>query len=137
MSLVIVVSCRLSVRCGAARGLPQLRGRNALPAKGKIGGTVRRQMFDPLFRLDQGWPMTGQNPPHDRMRTIQLVEPFLTPAVEALVDGLPDETLERLDAFPYRQIDRHLRVGERPEIRGVAAVVLEPPDKTSAALGEA
>ena len=102
-----------------------------------VARTVRREIFEPLFRLVHRRQMTGRNPPHDEMRSFHLVEPFLAAAVEALVHGLPHVALKRFDAFPHRQIDRHLRIGERPKIGGVAAVVLQPPDKPLAALGQA
>src|SRR5580698_8325619 len=124
MSLVILVSRRLSIGC-ASRRLPQLRGRHALPAEGLVARPVRRKMFEALFRFVQVRLMPGRDPPHDEMRSFHLIEPIRTPSVEALVNGLPDETLKGLDAFPHRQIDRHLRIGERPEIGGVAAVVFQ------------
>src|ERR1700722_7948158 len=140
MSLVMSVSC--SVSCGspvrrcASRGLPQLRGRNALPAERAVARTVSRQIFEPLLRFVEGRQMARRNPPHHGMRSFVFTEPFLASAIKALVHGLINETFERFGAFPYRQIDRHLRIGKRPEIGGVAAVVLQTPDKTLAALGE-
>src|SRR5580704_4817602 len=67
-SLVILLSRRLSI-WRAARRLPQLRGRDALPAERMIARPVRREIFEPLLRFVQTGPMPDGNPPHDEMRS--------------------------------------------------------------------
>src|ERR1700686_745523 len=99
MSLVIFL-CRLPVRPAASRRLPQLCSRHAFPTERMVGRTVRREIFNPLLRLDHRRPMTDRNPPHHGAPSLELVEPFLTPAIETLVHGLPNETLQRFDALP-------------------------------------
>src|SRR5580692_12802884 len=81
-SLVIFFSCRLSVRRAAARRLPQLRRRHALPAERMVGRTMRREMFQSLFRLGQRRPMPCRHPPHHQMGPLDLLKPLRPAAVE-------------------------------------------------------
>ena len=55
------------------------------------------------FAFLDGRPVAGRYPPHHEVRLPHLVEPFGAPAIKALVNGLPDETLERFDALPDRK----------------------------------
>src|SRR5262249_35857890 len=78
-----------------------------------------------------------RHPPHHEVRPLELLEPFVPSAVEALVHGLPDVFLECLDTFPDRHVDGDARiVGVWPRIRRIAAVVLVAPDETRATLGK-
>src|SRR6516164_2995535 len=65
-----------------------------------------------------------------------MIEPIGAAAIEALVDGLPDKALERLDALPDREIDDDTRVRIGSCIGGVAAVVDVAPDESDAAFGD-
>src|SRR5271154_5644684 len=93
-------------------------------------------MIEPPRRLVQIWNMPGRYRPHDEMRRRRLFEPFTLAVVELLVDRHPDKALQRLDALPHRQVDRHGRVARRTDGSRIVAVVLEPPHESLAALGE-
>src|SRR6476646_7477145 len=58
-------------------------------------------------------------------------------AIEALMDCPPDKALKCIDAFPHRKIDYYTRVGIRPRVSGVAALVDIAPDEPGAAFGNA
>ena len=92
-------------------------------------------MFEPGDRLLDGGPVPGRDPPHDEIGPVQVLEPFGPPAVETLVHGLPDIFFQCFDALPDRHVHGHARIGERPNVRCVAGLVLEPPNETLAALG--
>src|SRR5437763_4649761 len=83
-------------------------------------------------------PMSRRHPPHDEVALVHALEPFMALAIKAFVPRLPYEALERLDAVPYREVDRHARIAvERTRVDGASAVVLVAPDKSWAALGQA
>src|SRR5262249_40779859 len=71
-----------------------------------------------------GWPL-------------EMLKPIGAAAIEALMDCLPDKALKCLDALPNREIDDDARVGIRPRVRGVAALVYIAPDEPGAAFGNA
>src|SRR5262249_59056170 len=108
----------------AARRLPQLRRRQALPAEGMLAGPVLLQVPQPLDCLLYRRPMSGRHPPHDEIALIHPLEPLVAAAIEAFVHGLPHEALKRFGAVPYRKVDRHARVaGERAGLDSASAVV--------------
>ena len=57
-------------------------------------------------------PMSDRHPPQHDGRSFKTLKPIGAAAIEALVDRLPHETFERLDALPDRHVDQHVRVGE-------------------------
>src|SRR5262249_22922676 len=117
---------------------PYSRPRQAFPAEGVLARPVLLQMLQPLDCLLHHRSMSGRHPPHHEIALVHALEPLVAAAVEAFVHRLPDEPLERLDAVPYRQVDRHARIaGERAGVDGASAVVLIAPDKSWAALGQA
>src|SRR4029450_744327 len=98
----------------APRRFPQLRRRQAFPAEGVVARPLLLQMPQPLDRLLSRWPMAGWHPPHHEIALVHSLEPLMTAAIEAFVHRLPNKPLERLDAVPCRQVDRHAWVaGER------------------------
>src|SRR5262249_11622329 len=127
MSLVIPFSFDPSC---APRRLPELRGRQALPAEGVVARAVAPQVLEPLDRFPHRWCVPNRHPPHHEVGAVELLEPLVATAVEALVYRLPDVSLERLDGRPDRHVDRHpriVRIG--PIVGGVAARILQPPDE--------
>src|SRR5262245_12113150 len=72
--------------------------------------------------------MTGPDPPQDQ-RGLDRSEPFLSPSVEALMQGLPDETLQRLHIFPDRQVWQDCRVVIDAHVHGMPALILQAPDE--------
>src|SRR5690348_2314155 len=98
---------------------------------------MRFEMIEPRNRLFDARPMTDGHPPHREIRPVEMLEPFGAAAVEALVNGLIDKTLQRLDALPDRQINGDARIGIRPRAGRVAAVVDATPDKAGRAFGQA
>src|SRR5437764_8314575 len=94
-------------------------------------------MFDARDRLLDARPMAGRHPPqHDRW-PFKMFEPIGAAAIEALVYGLPDKALKCIDALPNRKIDDDARVGVRPRVSSVTALVDVAPDKPGAAFGNA
>src|SRR5580693_6999130 len=81
--------------------------------------------------------MAGRHPPQHVRRPFKMLEPFGAPAIETLVNCLPDKALKRLDALPHRKIDDDTRVGIRPRVGGATARVGIAPDESGAALGNA
>src|ERR1700730_18338180 len=122
---------------GTSGGFPQLRRRDALPTERVVRGAMDREVFQALFRLFHRGYVAGVDPPHRDVRALHLGEPLLTLAVEALVHGLPHKALERLDAFPHRQVHGHVRIRERPDGGRVVALVLEAPHEPGRTLGDA
>src|SRR5690348_107230 len=82
-------------------------------------------------------PMADRNPPQHDGRPFKMLKPLGAVAIEPLVDRLPDKTLKSVEAFPNGKIDDDPRVGIRPRVRGVAALVDIAPDESGAALGNA
>ena len=80
---------------------------SAVPAERVLARTVLLQMLKPLDRLRDGRPMSGRHPPHHEIALVHRLEPFVAAAVEALVHGLPDVLLERLDVLPDRHVHGH------------------------------
>src|SRR5436190_10216537 len=116
-------------RSRASAGLPRLRGRQALPAEGNITRAILPEALQPLDGLLHRGLVTRRHPPHHEIGPIHLVEPLVPTAVEALVHGLPDVALERLNALPHRDIQDDPRIVERMDAGCVAAVVLQTPDE--------
>src|SRR5215471_3794364 len=134
MSLVISsVPCRPP--SGAARRPPQLCSGSVLPAERMLARPMQLEMFKPFDRFPNAGPMACRHPPHHQVRAVELLEPFLTAAIETLVHRLPDVALERLDAVPHRHVQQQARVVERMDARRGAACLLQPPDEAGAALG--
>src|SRR6185312_1488538 len=92
-------------------------------------------MIQPLAGLFQGRDMARLDPPHHEMRCRGLFEILALASVNLRVGGLPDEFLQRLHALPHGEIDRHGGIAHPGYVGGVAAVVLQPPDKTRHAFG--
>src|SRR5215510_5484256 len=124
MSLVIRPSFAQS---RTSRRFPYLRGRKAFPPEGEFARPVVLEMPQPLDCLLDGWPVTRRHPPHHEVRPLEPIEPFVPPAVEALVHGLPDVALERVHAFPQGDIEDDARIIEGLNAGGVAAFAFEPP----------
>src|SRR5690348_16811222 len=82
-------------------------------------------------------PMADRNPPQHDGRPFKMLKPLGAVAIEPLVDRLPDKTLKSVEAFPNGKIDDDTRVGIRPRVGGVAALVDIAPDESGAALGNA
>src|SRR5262249_4022951 len=137
-TISLVMPPRSSLRAsGAPRRLPQPRRRQAFPAGGVLARPVLPQMVKPLNSLLHCGPVSGRYPPHHKVALVHPLKPFVAPAIEALMQGLPNEPLERLHAVPYRQVDRHARVfGKRARFDRASAVVLVAPNKSRAALGQ-
>jgi len=95
------------------------------------------EMFEARDCFLDARSVPGRYPPHHKIWAIEVFEPFRTTAVEPFMDRLIDEALERLDAFPNRQVDRDTGIGIRPRARRVAAFVNVTPDEARRALGEA
>src|SRR5690349_23855749 len=95
------------------------------------------QMFESRGSLCDIGPMAGRHPPQHHRRPFKPLEPIGAAAIELLMDRLPDKALKRLDAFPNGKIDDDKRVGIRPRVGGVTALVDVTPDETSAAFGDA
>src|SRR5271169_2346640 len=115
---------------------PQLDVRQMTPPERNIAVAVSRQAFEPDLRLGKVRDMPDRDRPHDEMRSGELLEPGAFAIIELLVNRRPDKLLERLDAFPDRHVDQHVRIVERPKRGRIVALVLEPPDESGAALGE-
>src|SRR6266545_3610019 len=127
MSLVMPFS--LDPSC-ASRRLPELRRRQAFPTEGVVAWPVAPQVLQPLDCLLHRWNVARRYPPHHEVAPLDLLEPFLTTAVEALVHGLPDVALERLDVRPHRHVDGHTGIVRIGAIVGrIAARILQPPDE--------
>src|SRR5262245_32372451 len=102
------------------------------------GRAMLLEVAQPLDRFSHPQPMARRHPPHDEVALVHALEPLMAMAVEAFMHRLPYEALERLDAVPYREVDRHPRIAvERTGVDGASAVVLIAPDKSWAALGQA
>src|SRR5271166_5116222 len=115
---------------------PQPDVRQVAPAEGEVAVAVSRQMVEPCLRLFENRNMPGRYRPDDEMRRRELFEPPALAIVELLMDRRPDEAFQRFDALPYRHVDEHGGVVERPQRGRVVAFVLEPPDEPGAPLGE-
>src|SRR5579872_5234215 len=120
----------------AARGLPELRG-GRLPVEGVMVRAMLLEMRQPRDGLLDARPMANGHPPQHDGRPLKMLEPVGTAAIEALVDGLPDKALERVNALPDRKIDDDPRVGIRTGVGRIAALVDIAPDEPGAALGNA
>src|SRR5262249_22075727 len=121
----LVISSR--ARSRAARGFPELRGREHVPAEGVFGRTVPSEMVEALDRLLDCRSVPGRHPPHYEIGSFGFFEPLAAPPIEALVHGLPDVALQRLDALPDRHVDGDTRIIVRAKARGIAAFVLQTP----------
>src|SRR5262249_9086470 len=102
-----------------------------------IARAVLLEVVQSLNRFRNGRYMTLRDPPHDEVRSLHPLEPFLFASVEPLMHGLPYETLERLDVFPHRHVEVHAGIIERMDIHGVPGIVLEPPHEAFRTLREA
>src|SRR5262249_15409130 len=94
-------------------------------------------MFETRRSLYDVGPMAGRYPPQHHRRPFKLLEPIGAAAIELLMDRFPDKALKRLDAFPNGKIDDDKRVGIRPRVGGVTALVDVTPDETGAPFGDA
>jgi hypothetical protein len=65
-----------------------------LPIEGVFAGAVLLQMRQPRDGLFHARPVAVLHPPQRNGRPFEMLEPVSTAAIEALVHGLPDETLE-------------------------------------------
>src|SRR5690242_5941798 len=108
--------------------------RKMAPSEGKVALSMRGQVREPPHRLFEIRNMSGLYRPHDEMGRRQPFEPVALAVVDLLVDRRPDEALERLDALPHREVDRHGRIARGTDRRGVVALILEPPHESLAAL---
>src|SRR5690242_10856977 len=98
---------------------------------------VPLEVAQPFDRLVHRRAMSGRHPPHHEVALVHALEPFMPLPIKAFVHRLPYEALERLDAIPYREVDRHARIAvERTGVDGSSAGVLIAPDKSRAALGQ-
>src|SRR5262245_18130253 len=95
------------------------------------------KMFEPRDCFLNTRSVPGSYPPHHEIWAIEVFKPFRTAAVESLVDCLIDESLERLNAFPNRQVDRDAGVGIWPRARSVAAFINVTPDEPWRSLSQA
>ena len=95
------------------------------------------QMRNTRDSLLDAWTMAGRYPPQHDSWPFKRLKPIGAAAIEALVDGLPDEALERFDILPNREIDDDTRIGIRPCVSRVAALVDMAPDEAGAAFGNA
>src|SRR5215470_3544647 len=128
----LVISSR--ARSRAARGFPELRGREHVPAEGVFGRTVPSEMVEALDRLLDRRSVPGRHPPHYEIGSFGFFEPLAAPPIEALVHGLPDVALQRLDALPDRHVDGDTRIIVRAKARGIAAFVLQTPHEAFGAV---
>jgi hypothetical protein len=118
------------------RRLPKLCGRR-LPIKRVIAWTMLLQMLDARDGLLDVRSMADWHPPqHDRW-PFKMLKPIGAAPIEALMDCLPDKALKCIDALPNREIDDNTRVGVRPRVSGVAALIDIAPDESGAAFGNA
>src|ERR1700743_1906399 len=92
-----------------------------------------RKARHPLFQV---WNMPCPYRPHDKMWRSQSFEPVALAVVELLVDRRPNEPLQRFDALPHGQIDRHGRLLRVTDGARIVPVVLEAPDESLATLRE-
>ena len=127
--------CDLSWGC-ATRRLPKLCG-SRLPIKRVIAWTVLLQMLDARDSLLDAWPMAGRHPPqHDRW-PFKMLKPLGAAAIEVFMDCLPNKALKCIDALPNRKIDDDTRIGIRPRVGSIAALVDIAPDEPGAPVGNA
>src|SRR5262249_55072327 len=92
-----MLDCAIISLSSALRCLPEFAGRQALPAECVLARSVSLQMLEPVDRLLNARQMPCRHPPHHQVAFAERLEPLMTAAVETLVHGLPDETLQRLD----------------------------------------
>jgi hypothetical protein len=108
-----------------------------LPIKRVIAWTILLQMLDAPDSLLDARAMADRHPPqHDRW-PFKMLKPIGAAAIEAPMDRLPDKALKYIDALPNRKIDDDPRVGIRPRVSGVAALVDIAPDEPGAAFRNA
>ena len=108
-----------------------------MPIKRVIAWTMLLQMLDARDSLLDARPMADRHPPqHDRW-PFKMLKPIGAAAIEAPMDCLPDKALKCIDALPNRKIDDDTRLGIRPRVSGVAALVDIAPDEPGAAFGNA
>src|SRR5262245_43858007 len=102
-----------------------------------VARSLLLEVAQPLDRLLHRPPMSRRHPPHHEVAFDTALEPLMAMAIEALMHRLPYEALQRLDAVPYREIDRHAWIAvEWTRVDGASAVVLVTPDESWAALGQ-
>src|SRR5262245_39629838 len=82
-------------------------------------------------------PMARGNPPHYKIGTLEVLEPFGATAIESLVQRLIYKTLKGFDAPPDRQIDGDARICVRPRAGRIAALVDVAPNEPRRAFGQA
>src|SRR5690349_3474757 len=97
-------------------GAPELYMLQMRPVEGKIRIAVRFEMIQPRLGLGQGRDVSGFDEPHHEMMGLQLLEPLGFAVVEALVERLPDESLEIGDRLPHAHVHRHRRIGKRTDV---------------------
>jgi hypothetical protein len=95
------------------------------------------QMLNPRDRLLYARPMAGRHPPQHERRPFKMLKPIGAAAIEAPVYCLPDKAFKSIDVLPHRKIDNDTRVGIRPRVSGVTALVDIAPDESGAAFGNA
>jgi len=95
------------------------------------------QILDARDRLLDARPMADRHPPQHDRRPFKMLKPIGAAAIEAPMYCLPDKALECSDTLPHRKIDDDTRVGIRPRVSGVTALVDIAPDESGAAFGNA
>src|SRR5262249_48462767 len=96
------------------------------------------QVLQPFDGLLYRGPMSGRHPPHDEITLVHPLEPLVAATIEAFVQCLPNEPLERLAAVPDRQVDGYARIAaERAGVDGTSAVILIAPHEPRATFRQA
>src|SRR5262245_20088030 len=120
----------------ALRRLPQLRSGQAFPSERVVARPMAPEAFEAFDRLLDRRNVSCRHPPHHEIRSIQLLKPFVTAAIDALVDGLPAVAVQRSDVLPYRRVDGHGRSAAVRAVRGrIAARSPQSPDETFGLVG--
>src|SRR5262245_52412624 len=125
------LSCRRTTR-----RLPKGCGCH-LPIKRVLACTMLLQMLDASDSLLHARSMAGRHPPQREGRPCKMLKPIGAAAIKAPVHRLPDKLLKCSDALPNRKIDDDPRIGIRPRVSGVTAVVDIAPDEPGATFGNA
>jgi len=90
----------------------------------------------PLFRLVDGWNVTGRDPPERQHHGLELLEP-VAPLLQQLgVRAVVDVGAKLFDRLPDRHVDDDALVFVRPQVGVVARLPLQAPDEAVAAIGE-
>src|SRR5690242_1738071 len=96
---------------------------------------MRNQMVETRHPLCHRGTMRGGDPPQHQ-GCLDGREPLFAARIKTLVQGLPYETLERLHIFPHCQVRQNGRIVIDPHVHGVAARVLQAPDKARNIVGK-